>query len=80
MTKSGTRRDDLLMDEAELAGSNQVRRLLAGNSNLDIAEQLISMVEKTSSNEEFYRLLKSIKGVYEKDGYSMGGTSRAGDA
>ena len=77
MVRSGTRRDDLLMDAEELAGSNHVRRLLANNaannSNQNIAEQLIGMLEKTSSNAEFYRLLKGLKGVYEKDGYSMGG-------
>ena len=79
MLPSGTRRDDLLMDEAELVGSNHVRRMLAGSTSQNTAEQLIGMLEKTQNNAEFYRLLKGLKGVYEKDGYSMGGNNRTND-
>ena len=72
MVRSGTRREELLLTEAELEGAYQVRRLLAGSNAQEMAEQLISIIEKTSNNAEFYQRLKGWMNVYEKDGYSLG--------
>ena len=73
LNKSGTRREELLLTQAELDGVYQVRRLMSNNGNQETAEQLIGMMEKTTDNEEFFKKLKSWIGVYEKDGYTYSG-------
>ena len=73
MIRSGTRREELLMSEAELSASNQVRKMLAGGTNQGIAEQLTGMMEKTADNAEFCQKLKGWAAVYEKDGFTLGG-------
>ena len=67
------RREELLMSEAELSASNQVRKMLAGGTNQGIAEQLTGMMEKTADNAEFCQKLKGWAAVYEKDGFTLGG-------
>ena len=37
-----------------------------------VTEQLIGMLEKTATNEEFVARLKGWMNVYEKDGYTSG--------
>lgn len=73
MVRSGTRREELLLTEAEMEGALRVRRMLSNGSNQESAEQLISLMEKTSSNEDFFHRLKGWMTVYEKEGFSMGG-------
>lgn len=72
MVRSGTRREELLLSEKELEGVYQVRRMLSGGNTQENAEQLIGMMEKTNTNEEFIQRLKSWTKVYEKDGFSLG--------
>jgi len=67
--KSGTRREELLLSREELEGSYQARRMLSRGSPQESAEQLISMVEKSRNNAEFYQRLKNWKNVCEKDGF-----------
>ena len=71
MFKSGTRREELLLDEQELEGALKIRRLLAGGNPQETAEQLISMMEKTSSNADFFNRLKGWMAVFEKEGFTM---------
>ena len=73
MIRSGTRREELLLSEAELNAGAQARRMLAGGTNQGIAEQLTGMMEKTADNAEFCQRLKNWAAVYEKDGFTMGG-------
>ncbi len=71
MFKSGTRREELLLDEQELEGALKIRRLLSGGNPQETAEQLISMMEKTSSNADFFNRLKGWMAVFEKEGFTM---------
>jgi len=71
--KSGTRREELLLSEQELDGVYNIRRVLSGNNPSDVTEQLISMMDKTATNEEFLTKLKDWIGIYEKEGYTTGG-------
>ena len=71
MVRSGTRREELLLDEAELSAGNQVRRLLSGNNSQGNAEQLISLMEKTNNNADFCQRLKGWLAIYEKEGFTM---------
>ena len=73
LNKSGTRREELLMDKEELDGAYTIRRLLSNNNNQETAENLISMLDKTTSNREFFQRLKGWMAVYEKDGYTYSG-------
>jgi len=68
--KSGTRRDDLLLSKAELEGVRTIRRVLAGGNPAEVTEQLISMLAKTNTNEEFLQRVKDWVRIYEKDGYT----------
>jgi transcription termination factor Rho len=76
--KSGTRREDLLLSTEELDAVRTIRRVLAGGNPADVTEHLISMLEKTSNNEEFLQRLKDWVSIYEKDGYTNVSTSRFG--
>ena len=73
MNRSGTRREELLLSPTELEGEYAVRRMLANSSAQDTAEQMLGMLEKTASNEEFFQRLKGWIAVWEKEGYSLGG-------
>ena len=69
--RSGTRREELLMDKEELDGVYQVRRMLSKGSPQEAAEQLISLMEKTATNREFFQKFKSWMSACEKDGFTM---------
>ena len=69
--KTKSSEDDLLLTPAELEGEYQVRRMLTSNGNQDAAEQLIGLLEKTTSNEDFFTRLKGWMAAFEKDGYSL---------
>lgn len=76
MYKSGTRREELLLSPTELDGEYQVRKMLGSTNNQETAEQLISMMEKTSCNSDFYTRIKGWIAAFEKDGFSMTGNKR----
>ena len=69
--KSGTRREELLFTREELDGSYQVRRMLSRSNPQEAAEQLISLMEKTKTNQEFFQRFKGWMNACEKDGFSM---------
>lgn len=69
--KSGTRRDDLLLNEEELDGVRTMRRVLGSANPVDITEQIVGMMDKTVTNTEFLQRVKEWVSVYEKDGYSI---------
>ncbi|KZL90070.1 transcription termination factor Rho [Clostridium magnum] len=56
--KSGTRRDDLLFDsQMEKDVAFNIRKVLyAGNNTQSVTEQLISLLSKTETNEEFINI------------------------
>lgn len=70
--KSSTRREDLLLSKKELEGVYMLRKMLAGGASADLTEQYISMLEKTSNNEDFLQRLKEWIMIYEKKGYTAG--------
>ena len=70
MYRSGTRREELLMNAQELECAYQVRRMLSRGSAQDSAEQLISMLESAKNNQELFQKMQSWKAVCEKEGYT----------
>ena len=71
MYKSGTRREELLLTPEEQDGAMKIRRILSGGNPQETAEQLIGMMEKTSSNADFFTRLKGWMAVFEKEGFTM---------
>ena len=72
MVRSGTRREELLLSEDEQAGALQVRRMLGGGRDQEMAEQIISLMTKTRNNADFFDRLKGWAAVAEKEGYTLG--------
>ena len=70
--KSGTRREELLLSPDEREAVFAMRRNLSSGNPVEVTEQLISMLEKTATNDEFVTRLKGWMNVYEKDGYTTG--------
>ncbi len=55
--RSGTRREELLLDNDELQGAWGMRRLLSMGEGVDATESLINMLIKTKTNKEFFEQL-----------------------
>ncbi|MEG1548116.1 MAG: transcription termination factor Rho [Clostridia bacterium] len=70
--KSGTRHDELLLTNEEREGVMSIRRLLSSGNGGDVTEQLIGMMDKTETNDDFLAKLKGWIGIYERGGYSAG--------
>lgn len=73
MLRSGTRREELLLTEAELEGEMLVRKVLSGGKGQEMTEQIIGLMGKTSTNAEFFEKLRGWLAVFEKEGYTLGG-------
>ena len=62
MNKSGTRREDLLLNKDEWEATMNIRRKLGNQGNQDIAESLLNLLVATKSNQEFIeKVNKAIK-------------------
>ena len=70
--KSGTRKEELLLTKNEMDAVFSMRRNLAAGNPPEVTEQLIGMLDKTDTNEEFIQRLTAWNKIYEKDGYSAG--------
>ncbi len=58
--KSGTRREDLLLEKDEIETSTKIRKLLGGqlpSRALETTEKILTMITKTKTNKEFMELL-----------------------
>ena len=73
MLRSGTRREELLLTEAELEGEMLVRRVLSAGKGQDMVEEIIGLMSKTATNADFFTRLRGWLDVFEKDGYTLGG-------
>jgi transcription termination factor Rho len=54
ITKSGTRKEELLLDAGTLAKMYVLRRILMPMGSIDAIEFLINKLKETKDNEEFY--------------------------
>jgi transcription termination factor Rho len=59
ITKSGTRKEDLLYDQAELAKVWVLRKILNPMGTLDAMEFLIDKMKGTKSNDDFFQQMNS---------------------
>ena len=70
LAKSGTRKEELLLTPSELAGAWAVRKMLSAGDNAEATENLLNMLVKTSSNNEFVDQLNMQLKALQKEGYS----------
>ncbi len=59
LAASGTRKEELIMDEKTLQASHFLRRAMAGAKIEDATETLVARLGQTKTNQEFVRLLSS---------------------
>lgn len=76
LAKSGTRHEEMLLTKEELDGVFTVRKVLSSTGVGEATEQLMSMLERTHNNLEFFGRLKEWMSIWEKEGYSMTGGRR----
>jgi len=61
MNRSGTRREDLLLEKSVYDTVMNIRRALSSGSMADVTEFLIGKMSETKTNDEFLQLLKKSK-------------------
>ena len=71
LAKSGTRHEELLLSKEEADGVRSVRRILSQGHTREATMQLISMLEKTGKNKEFFKRLQEWLAIWEKEGYTI---------
>lgn len=71
LNRSGTRREELLLDQKELEGIWGMRKMLSNGENADTTEILINMLIKTNSNKEFIEQLNMQLMALQKKGYTI---------
>lgn len=71
LAKSGTRREELLLTSTEREGIWAIRKVLSSGNTAEVTEQLISMLVRTQTNEEFLIRLQEWLAIWEKEGYRL---------
>ena len=54
ITKSGTRREELIFDKSDLQKMNVLRRIIAPMGSMDAIEFINSKLKNTKNNSEFF--------------------------
>lgn len=57
--RSGTRKEELLMDQSKLDKIWKLRKLMSGNA-LEYTDQLINMLQHTEDNEAFFQQIDKL--------------------
>ena len=60
LNKSGTRREDLLMDQDEMEAIWAMRRAMANRSTADVTEEIVENLAHTRSNKDFIQIIKKV--------------------
>ncbi len=69
ITKSGTRREELLLNQKELQGVYAMRKYLSEGRTDRVTEIIINDLLRTNSNDEFIDMVMDHFMKFEKDGY-----------
>ncbi|HPU63237.1 MAG TPA: transcription termination factor Rho [Mobilitalea sp.] len=64
LPKSSTRREDLLLTQAELEATYLIRKALSGMKSDEALERIIDMFLKTKTNAEFVEIIRKTKLVF----------------
>ena len=60
LNKSGTRREDLLLDQEEMEAVWLMRRAMANRNGQDVAEEIIDNLAHTKNNKNFVQIIKKV--------------------
>lgn len=60
LNKSGTRREDLLMDQDELEAIWAMRRAMSNRNPQDVTEEIIENLAHTKTNKDFVQVIKKV--------------------
>ena len=71
LARSGTRHEELLLLPEEAQGVRSVRQILSQGHTREATLQLISMLEKTTRNKDFFKKLQEWLAIWEKEGYTI---------
>ena len=69
MRKSGTKREDMLMDPQAIESLKAVRTVLGSATNREALVQLIDMMSKTGCNADLFVRLRDWVALWEKSGF-----------
>ena len=61
IVKSGTRREDLLLDPEEQEAVDSMRKAINGMRTDDAVENILNMFARTRNNREYINLVKKTK-------------------
>lgn len=61
LPKSGTRRDDLLLEQEEMEATFLMRKAFGGSKSEEAVERIIEMFRRTKNNQEFVQMVKKVK-------------------
>ena len=60
LNKSGTRREDLLMDQDEMEAIWAMRRAMANRPTADVTEEIVENLAHTRTNKDFIQIIKKV--------------------
>ena len=60
LNKSGTRREDLLMDQDELEAVWAMRRAMSNRDSQDVTSEIIDNLAHTKTNTDFVQVIKKV--------------------
>ena len=66
ISRSGTRRDELLYTPEEAAGALNIRRAIGGGNTQEAGEQLLGLLDRSANNTEFLSRLKGMLAAIKK--------------
>jgi transcription termination factor Rho len=69
LQRSGTKKDDMLLDDRRKEGLRSIRQVLGSTTNGEAVVQLIDMMQKTKCNEDLLTKLQEWMVLWEKSGY-----------
>ena len=69
ISKSGTRKEELLLTQSELETMWKMRRALSDRPGAEVAENMINWVVRTKTNKEFIDNAGKVFGDYDKKNY-----------
>ncbi len=67
ISKSGTRKEELLLDMREMEMMRKTRRAMSDRNPADVTESFLNWIYKTNSNDEFIDCAGKVFGDYEKN-------------
>ncbi len=69
MQRSGTKKEDMLLNDREIEGLRAIRTVLGSTTNREALSQLIGMMGKTKDNADLFNRLKDWVALWEKSGF-----------